>query len=376
MRILLTADAELPVPPKLYGGIERIIDSLVRRYRGLGHQVGLAAHRDSRVPTDEFFAWPGYSNTRSRDSWRNTAALRRAVRAFQPDVVHSFSRLLWLFPLVADGRPKIMSYQREPTGRTVAWSRRLHGPRLQFTGCSNYICKNGYRRGGGHWTAIPNFVDPEAYTFVPHVSDDAPLVFLSRIERIKGAHTAIEIAKNSGRRLTIAGNRIEHGEGAQYWTEFIAPHIGKDGIEYVGPVNDRQKNELLGKAAAMVVPIEWNEPFGIVFAESLACGTPVISCPRGALPEIVEDGVHGFHIRTSSEGVAAIGRLKSIERKACRARLEERFSCSVVADAYLGLYRRMLGNGQSDGGLTGRTGPRHRSEAGQESRTSSLCIGS
>src|SRR5207244_605851 len=127
----------------LYGGIERIIDSLVRRFRALGHVVGLVAHRDSQVPTHEFFPWPGDTNTVRSDSWRNAAALRQAVRAFQPYVIHSFSRLLWLLPLLTDRRPKIMSYQREPTGRTVAWSRRLHGGWLRFTGCSKCLCENG-----------------------------------------------------------------------------------------------------------------------------------------------------------------------------------------------------------------------------------------
>src|SRR5439155_10988576 len=101
------------------------------------------------------------------------------------------------------------------------------------------------------------------------------------------------IARAARRRLIIAGNRSTTQDGIPYWEREIAPNIGKDGIEYVGPVNDAQKNELLGKASAMVVPIEWDEPFGIVFAEALACGTPVISTPRGALPEIIRNGKEG-----------------------------------------------------------------------------------
>jgi len=233
-----------------------------------------------------------------------------------------------------------MSYQREPSGRTVALSRRLHGNCLRFTGCSRHIAESGNRRGGGEWYAIPNFIDPKNFIFVPEVPSDAPLVFLSRIEPIKGCHTAIAIAKASGRRLLIAGNRVEEGSAAGYWDREIAPHLGKDGIEYVGTVNDDQKSVLLGQAAAMVVPIEWDEPFGIVFAEALACGTPVISCARGALPEIVKDGIHGFHIRTVDEGVEATKKLAALLRKDCRKRVEAEFTVQAVASRYLELYRR------------------------------------
>lgn len=347
MRILLTADAELPVPPQLYGGIERIIASLVEEFRSRGHEVGLVAHRDSTVEVDYFHPWPGLTSTASGDSFRNSLALQRAAAHFQPDLLHSFSRLLWLVPLAAGSRrfPLVMSYQREPTGRTVDFSRRLHGKRLHFSACSEQLGEKGRQRGGGSWTAIPNFIDPERLDFVRSVPDEAPLVFLSRIEPIKGCHNAIAIAKASGRRLLIAGNRVETGSAAGYWDREIAPHLGKDGIEYIGTVNDAQKNELLGKAAAMVVPIEWDEPFGIVFAEALACGTPVISTPRGAVPEIVEHGVHGFHIDGVDEGVRAVHRIGEIDRLKCRQKVEAHFTVTKVADRYLEFYRDALSQG-------------------------------
>jgi len=339
MRILLTADAELPVPPKLYGGIERIIHLLARRFGELRHDVGLVAHRDSTGACNRLFPWPGATSTNHGDCLRNAVALRSAVADFDPHVIHSFSRLLWLLSLKTDRRPKIMSYQREPTARTVAWSHRWHGHRLSFTGCSKSICERG-QRAGGDWTAIPNCVDTHTLTFVSSVPDDAPLVFLSRIERIKGVHNAIAIARQSGRRLVIAGNVIEHGESARYFREEIKPQLGRDGIEFVGPVDDAQKNKLLGQAAALVVPIEWEEPFGIVFAEALACGTPVISSPRGALPEIVRHGVDGFLVNDVASGAAAVAKLGQISRGNCRQRAESQFGLEVVAEKYLALYER------------------------------------
>jgi glycosyltransferase involved in cell wall biosynthesis len=344
MRILLTVDPGIPVPPRLYGGIERIVDGLVAELRLRGHAVGLIAHPDSECCVDFLRAWPARASNRLADSCRNTVALLRAVRAFKPDVLHSFSRLGYLLPLLPLRLPKLMSYQRHTGGLRNRIAARLGGKRFVFSACSEFIAGRG-RMWGGRWEAIPNFVDTDYYTFQASASPDAPLVFLSRIERIKGAHTAIAIAHRAGRRLIIAGNRVNDGEGTVYWEKEIQPHLGRNGVEYVGPVNDAQKNELLGSAAAMLVPIEWDEPFGIVFAEALACGTPVISCPRGALPEIVRDGEHGFLVRSVHEGVGAVQNVTELSRAKCRRRVEECFSRKVVVSRYEALYCELAGTG-------------------------------
>lgn len=332
-------DPEIPVPPKLYGGIERVVDGLIHALRRRGYQVGLVAHSESECPVDYLQPWPAIHANQVIDHLRNTRALMRAVLTFQPDIVHSFSRLGYLVPLLPQRIPKIMSYQRHTGGRQIRIASKLGGRSLMFTGCSEFIAEMG-RPWGSHWTSIPNFVDTEFYCFQPVVADDAPLVFLSRIERIKGAHTAIAIARKTGRKLILAGNRVSSGEGAAYWETEIEPFLNKDGIEYIGPVNDKEKNELLGRAAAMIVPIEWDEPFGIVFAEALACGTPVISCPRGALAEIVRPGVEGFLIRDVSEGCRAVEQIGTIERAACRERAVNEFSAAVVSGRYADLYEQ------------------------------------
>ncbi|MDJ0617258.1 MAG: glycosyltransferase [Calothrix sp. MO_192.B10] len=337
MKILLTADPELPVPPKLYGGIERIVDLLVTGLQSRGHQVGLVANPDSTSPANQFFPWQGRRSQHNLDSVKNATVLWSAVQRFQPDVVHSFSRILYLLPLLGSALPKIMSYQRNPSQRTTSWGTKLAKGSLTFTGCSDYICRLG-RNAGGVWHPIHNCVEIEKYTFQPTVANDAPLVFLSRIERIKGAHTAIAVARKTGHRLLIAGNYSTSGEAGRYWQEEIVPHLGRDGIEYVGTVNDAQKNDLLGQAAAMIVPIEWEEPFGIVFAEALACGTPVISCPRGALPEIICDGVDGYLVNSIDEAVTAVHQLTNIDRHKCRQRAEQYFSADAIVDKYENLY--------------------------------------
>lgn len=345
MRILLTADPELPVPPNLYGGIERIIDFLARGLQVRGHQVALLAHRDSSCAVEQCLSWPGLSSRSPLDTLANTAMLWRTVQHFQPDVLHSFSRLQYLLPLLPSSLPKIMSFQRQPTGRTVAWAnhlgaKRLGASRLRFTGCSEHICRQG-RAAGGQWDAIHNGVELKRYRFQPHVEPDAPLVFLSRLERVKGVHTAIAAAKQSGRTLIIAGNRVHSAEGERYWNEEIQPHLS-DRIRYIGPVNDAQKNEWLGQAAAMLVPIEWDEPFGIVFAEALACGTPVIASPWGALPEIVRPGLDGFLVQSVDEAVEAIRQLPTLQRQNCRQRAEQMFSAEVIVGQYEQLYQTWL----------------------------------
>lgn len=343
MRILLTADPEIPVPPQLYGGIERIVDLLVNCLKDRGHIVGLVAHRESSSIAHQHFPWPGLHSQNQSDTLKNTFALWSAVQKFQPDLVHSFSRIFYLLPLLHSSLPKIMSYQRSPSHQTTSWGIKLAGNSLTFTGCSEYICRQG-RASGGTWHPIHNCVELEKYTFQPIVSSGAPLVFLSRIERIKGAHIAIAAAKRTGHRLIIAGNHSETGEEGHYWREDIVPHLDKDGIEYIGPVNDAQKNTLLGQAAAMVVPIKWQEPFGIVFAEALACGTPIISSPLGALPEIVRPGIDGYLANNLEEVCTAIQNLPKINREKCRQRAEACFSQVIVVDQYEKIYRSLVAN--------------------------------
>lgn len=337
MRILLTADPELPVPPQLYGGIERVVDLLARGLRRQGHKVALVAHPDSECAVDTRYCWSGMRSQCIRSSIRNSYTLTAAVAEFRPDVLHNFSRLMYMLPVMRSKLPKIMSYQRDPNHKTVRWSHWLSRGTLTFTGCSRDICSRG-RPAGGRWFTIHNCVELDKYTFQEQVAEDAPLVFLSRIEQIKGAHRAIELARRTGRRLLLAGNHSDSGEEGKYWNDEIRPQIGRNGIEYVGQVDDAQKSELLGKAAALVVPIEWDEPFGIVFAEALACGTPVISSPRGALPEIVEHGTHGFLVKSTEEGCDAVAKLGSIDRQACRDRVELQFSSSVIVNKYVSLY--------------------------------------
>lgn len=341
LRVAVTVDPYLPVPPALYGGIERVVDFLVRGLAERGHEVLLFAHAASSAPATLVpYGVPPHRGAvpRLRELGQLGGGLLRRAAMF--DVVHSFGRLAALLPVLPlRGLPKVQSYQRDSVPwYSVALANRLAGPSLLFTGCSSSVYAAKPAVGGGAWRTVFNGVDLAKYRPTPAVPPDAPLVFLGRLERIKGAHSAIAIASAAGRRLVIAGNTVTDGSDAGYFETEIAPHLDGDRVRYVGPVNDQQKNALLGEAAALLMPIEWEEPFGIVMAEALACGTPVIGFARGSVPEVVRDGVNGFACPDVPEAVAAVGRLGEIDRLATRQDCEARFGSEVLVDQYEALY--------------------------------------
>ncbi|WP_043582550.1 glycosyltransferase [Geminisphaera colitermitum] len=339
MRILLTADPELPVPPGLYGGVQRLVAQWLEELRRRGHTVALAAHAESTAACDRLFPWPGANSQRPRHTLRNACALFRAARAFSPDVVHSSSRLLYTWPLLIARIPVVMTYHRLPGTRQIKVARRL-GRRIIFTGVSEFITRSG-RRGGGEWRTVFNCVDTRRLTFQPEVPADAPLVFLSRIEADKGAHLAIQMALRAGHPLILAGNHSADANAARYWKDQIEPRIDNHMIRYVGPVDDRQKNALLGSARALLVPTQCEEAFGLVFAEALACGTPAIGSRHGAVPEVIEPGKTGWLASDIEEGVAAIARLSTLSRRACREAAEQRFSLDRTVSDYEVIYREL-----------------------------------
>lgn len=337
LKIALTADPELPVPPVLYGGIERIIDMLARGLVKRGHEVTLFAHSDSQSG-GKLVKWRGKNSRNPWHSVQNASSLWSHVRSGQFDLVHSFSRIAYLAPILADRTPKLMSYQREISRKTTKLAYQLAGGSLEFSAISDWMIQPV--SDIGIWHMIPNGVDLSIYDFVSEVSDDAPLVFLGRIEEIKGPHLAIEIAKRTNRRLVIAGN-IPDDKRA--WVEQnVLNHVDGQQITYIGPVNDTQKNQLLGQASAFLMPILWEEPFGIVMAEALACGTPVVGLRRGAVPEVVEHGISGIVCDTVDELISHINAPLSINRRACRDRAEGFYSEGVIVDQYANLYQKLV----------------------------------
>jgi glycosyltransferase involved in cell wall biosynthesis len=348
VHVAVTVDPYLPVPPRLYGGIERVVDILVRGLVERGHHVTLFAHPASQTPADlRPYGAPPHTtrSTRLRELAQVGAGLWRLRRKI--DLVHSFGRLAALGPLLPLRRlPKIQSYQRAVPWDGVRRAVKLAGQTITFTGCSTSLYAPAIASGiaVGRWRTIFNSVDTSHYTAVPQVPSDAPLVFLGRLERNKGPHHAIAIAYRARRRLVIAGNLVAEGPDALFYHREIAPHVDGHAVQYVGPVDDEQKNTLLGRSAALLMPIEWEEPFGLVMAEALACGTPVIGFARGSVPEVIQDGMNGFVCHNVDDAVAAVRRVGSVDRTAVRADCESRFGHRVIVGQYETLYVEAVGS--------------------------------
>ncbi len=342
MKILLLMDPFIKVPPDHYGGIERVIADLAHALAISGHDVTLWGAPGSRIdgrvePFGREGEWTRWSNIRNTTTL--AARFLRAPRRF--DVIHNFGRLAYLAPILARDVAKVQTYMRWITPGNMAIARRLGARRLHYTAVSAVIRDTG-APGGGDWSVIYNCAVPSRYPFVAGTDPvTAPLVFLGRLDRIKGAHHAIEVARRLQRRLIIAGNISALAHEEQYFRDEIAPRIDGSLVTYVGPVDDAQKRTLLGGAAAMLLPIEWEEPFPVVLPESMLCGTPLIAFRRGGVPEGIDHGRTGFLCDTVDEMTALVARLPELDRAAVRAEAERRFSDVAIAGEYERLYRRL-----------------------------------
>lgn len=337
MRIALIADPLIPVPPIFYGGIERIVHLLVTGLSNQGHEVSLFAHPDSKVST-RLIGYPNATGNSTINHLQNGWTINKTILSKKFDLVHSFGKLSYLLPILPLSIPKLMSYQREPT--LVQIKKAIHISRkgsLWFTGCSNYITDQIKPYAPAH--TIYNAAEMNKYIPQFEIPANAPLMFLGRIEPIKGTHIAIQAALKTGKSLVIAGN-ISPGH-QEYFDKKIKPFLN-DLITYVGPVNNHQKNELLRNSAALLMPILWDEPFGIVMAEALACGTPVIGFNRGAVPELIKHGINGFICSTVNEMEILIHRLPEINRKEVRMDAEFHFSSEVIVCQYLKIYENLI----------------------------------
>ena len=206
---------------------------------------------------------------------------------------------------------------------------------LIFTACSNYCLSTG--NVAGRWETVYNAIDFSQYQLNNMVSEDAPLMFLGRLDRIKGVHTAINVAKATGKKLIIGGNISHTADNYNYFKTEIEPQIDNEQIKYLGPLNDAEKNTFLKRARAFLFPIEWDEPFGMVMIEAMACGTPVIAFNHGSVPEVVSDQT-GIIVNTLEEMVAAIKLIDKIDRKTCREAAIKQFDVSIIAKKYINLF--------------------------------------
>ena len=332
-------DPGILVPPKGYGGHERLVAMFAEEYLQLGHEVYLFVTPGSFIEGCIMhpFGKEGFP-PKKKDAFKTILeAWRFLIKHWNEfDLVHNFGRLAYLLPILPHRVKKIMTYGREIDRKNTRIFTKLPHRNIIFTGCSNDLLSRA--EIDNNWEVVYNAINFKKYTIRSKIPENAPLIFLGRIERVKGCHHAIEIARATGNTLIIAGNTSPLAKEQEYFKNEIEPFIDGVQIQYVGEVNDEQKNFYLGKSKALLFPIKWNEPFGMVMIEAMACGTPVIGFNTGSVPEVIDEGITGFVV-SSEEGMAAcINRLAEIDRHQCREQAALRFDVKVIAKQYLHLF--------------------------------------
>ncbi len=340
MRIAQVAPLTEAVPPKLYGGTERVVHWLTEELVALGHDVTLFASGDSQTSGTLEPMWP--RALRLDGSVRDPNALHMMMleqvrrRADEFDVLH-FHLDYYPFSL----------FSRQATPFVTTLHGRLDLPEHQpvfdtFRDAPVVSISNSQRRPlpQANWIKTIYHGLPEKLC-VPQAGKPSYFAFLGRIAPEKRVDTAIRVAEHCGVTLKIAA-KIDRAD-RDYYDEKIKPMMGSPYVDYVGEINDTQKSAFLSGATALLLPIDWPEPFGLVMIEAMACGTPVIAFNRGSVPEIIEDGVTGFVVEDEAGAIGAVDRLAQLSRERIRQRFEERFTARRMATDYLGVYRELMG---------------------------------
>jgi glycosyltransferase involved in cell wall biosynthesis len=340
MRVALISPLFESVPPRLYGGTERVVDHLCRGLAEAGIETTLFASGDSATPGELVPVLPRalrLSDPPIDDPHPYDLKLLALVarRASEFDVIHNHHDY-WMLPLSEMARTPLLTTVHGRMDLPHIGAAFGSFPRARFVSISE-----SQQRGMPllAWErTILHGVDAGRFEFKAHPG--RYLAFLGRMSREKRPDWAIEIARRSGIPLKMAA-KIEGARDREFFEARVRPEIDGRFIDYVGEITEGEKSAFLGDALAMVFPIDWPEPFGLVMLEALACGTPVLARPCGSVPEILRDGVTGFvdpDIGVLARKAADAGRL---DRGACRRWVEERFSLKRMTEEYIHVYRRL-----------------------------------
>jgi glycosyltransferase involved in cell wall biosynthesis len=340
LKIAVLSSVWFPVPPSGYGGIEWVVSLLADGLVEAGHDVTLFASGDSRTKAKLAYVYEqAPSQWIGRSHWELRHAFACYARADEFDVINDHTGMTGLVlsglvdtpvvhtvhgPLV--GEPGAMYEQAAalvPNLHLISLSMNQRRPKPDLPWLAN----------------CPNALDLSVYPCKPHKGEY--LLFLGRLSPDKGCHRAIAVAMELELPLKIAGKKQEPKE-QDYFEAFVEPHLGMHGIEYLGEVSHGMKVELLQDARATLFPIDWEEPFGLVMIESMACGTPVIATNRGAVPEVIEQGRSGIIVDTYREMAAALEAADTLDPLECRRYVEERFSPERMVDDYVRAYREAM----------------------------------
>ena len=339
MHIAQVAPLTEAIPPKLYGGTERVVSWLTEELIALGHEIKLFASGDSVTSARLEAMWP--RALRLDGSVRDPNALHMMMleRVYQRSADFDFLHFhLDYYPFSL--------FARQPTPFMTTLHGRLDLPEHQpvfdtFSSIPVVSISNAQRRPlpQANWVRTVHHGLPEKL-LTPKPVTPSYFAFLGRIAPEKGIDRAIRIAEHCGVPLKVAA-KVDIAD-REYFDEMIEPMIRSGNVEYIGEINDKDKSEFLSGAIALLVPIDWPEPFGLVMIEAMACGTPVIAFNRGSVPEVIDDGVTGFIVEDINGAIGAGERLGHLSREKIRQRFEERFTARRMAQDYLAVYRSMM----------------------------------
>ncbi|MGB7404964.1 MAG: glycosyltransferase family 4 protein [Pacificimonas sp.] len=340
MRIAQLAPMVFPVPPVTHGGTERVVHDLTEALVAAGQDVTLFAATDSRTSAKLLGVRESLAATIGDDDEpagllealeaANLEALRSRLDEF--DIIHAH---------VATAHAEMLGDARAPSLTTIHWRADQDDRRAMFAD-HPHLPVNSISQDQGRAIPATNHVGTvhhgipfDRFQLGP---GGGPAAFIGRMTDQKQPDAAIRIADAAGVRLTLAGT-VDRGNPT-YFAEQVEPLLGA-GASFFGAVDERQKQTLLGDARALIFPIDWPEPFGLVMIEAMACGTPVVAFRRGSVPEIVEDGVTGFVVDTEDEAVSALRAAATLDRARIRQRFEASFTSDRMARDYLRLYRQL-----------------------------------
>ena len=341
MKILHLAPLWFPVSQDSQGGIETFLSGLIAALEKLGCQNTLIASGDSRTAGDLVSVVPlnlyaqMQAGTAAEYVYYEQHQLLLALElAADYDVVHS--HLGWgayMLSGVPGLQARILHTQHNPVYQDQEWFIHRH-PDMWISTVSKCLARKFWQQGATRCHVIQNGVDMATLPFQPHSGEG--LLFLGRIEEKKGPDLAVQVALALGLPLILAGLIVDE----EFFDRAIRPFLNGQ-IRYVGVVNHRQKTELFGRAACVLMPSRWEEPFGLVAIEAMACGTPIVALARGALPELVEPGLTGYLSRNEETLADLVARAVQLDRAAIRARAAAQFDLTVVAELYSQLYTQV-----------------------------------
>ena len=344
LRIAQIAPLWTPVPPATYGGIELLLALLCDGLVARGHDVTLFASGDCRtaarlreiIPVNLGDLMAG-GGAMMHEYYFNAAMARVLAAQEEFDIIHSHLPPAWLPFGEALRTPSVLTLHTSPHSDDE-WAMREF-PRAHVAAISRAQVAGAAARLGREFPVVHNGVDFAAYD--ARFEPGGHLAFLGRMSPEKNPLGAIRIAAEAGMPIVLAG-RPQNAAEEQYFRSQVEPLIDGTRVRWIGPADHPRKVELLRNAGALVFPIQWDEPFGLVMIEAMACGAPVLAVRRGSVPEVVEDGVTGFTAATPEELAPLVARALALDRRTVRDRAAARFGHWKMVDDYVALYRRLI----------------------------------